>query len=158
MLFFFFQAEDGIRDGRVTGVQTCALPIYRRIVHDECGDEHGRESPRVSTSHRISRNMFERSVYRVLSSWGWNGSIVIGEPMIVVTHYLAALAQHIVLDRPQAFGMGLDDLAREVPGVPSDQKQVSALVSAIRRLRSRQPTGISSMCLSYPRPGSPNTR
>src|SRR5260370_2110907 len=26
--FFFFQAEDGIRDSRVTGVQTCALPIY----------------------------------------------------------------------------------------------------------------------------------
>src|SRR5689334_23748078 len=25
---FFFQAEDGIRDGTVTGVQTCALPIY----------------------------------------------------------------------------------------------------------------------------------
>src|SRR5580704_18475014 len=25
---FFFQAEDGIRDGRVTGVQTCALPIW----------------------------------------------------------------------------------------------------------------------------------
>src|SRR5690625_7975904 len=27
MCFFFFQAEDGIRDGHVTGVQTCALPI-----------------------------------------------------------------------------------------------------------------------------------
>src|SRR6266487_63357 len=27
---FFFQAEDGIRHGRVTGVQTCALPIYAR--------------------------------------------------------------------------------------------------------------------------------
>src|SRR5438874_7664968 len=27
-LFFFFQAEDGIRDLYVTGVQTCALPIY----------------------------------------------------------------------------------------------------------------------------------
>src|SRR5207253_7755793 len=25
---FFFQAEDGIRDGHVTGVQTCALPIF----------------------------------------------------------------------------------------------------------------------------------
>src|SRR5207249_6005679 len=25
---FFFQAEDGIRDRNVTGVQTCALPIY----------------------------------------------------------------------------------------------------------------------------------
>src|SRR5690348_10184943 len=29
--FFFFQAEDGIRDGRVTGVQTCALPIYNNL-------------------------------------------------------------------------------------------------------------------------------
>src|SRR6266536_2694396 len=28
--FFFFQAEDGIRDPLVTGVQTCALPISRR--------------------------------------------------------------------------------------------------------------------------------
>src|SRR5437868_14240577 len=27
---FFFQAEDGIRDRNVTGVQTCALPIYSR--------------------------------------------------------------------------------------------------------------------------------
>src|SRR2546426_9791028 len=27
--FFFFQAEDGIRDYKVTGVQTCALPIWR---------------------------------------------------------------------------------------------------------------------------------
>src|SRR6266446_10077304 len=27
-MFFFFQAEDGIRDYKVTGVQTCALPIY----------------------------------------------------------------------------------------------------------------------------------
>src|SRR5437870_6970806 len=40
MFFFFFQAEDGIRDGHVTGVQTCALPIYAlspisrpRLVH-----------------------------------------------------------------------------------------------------------------------------
>src|SRR5690348_17514034 len=31
---FFFQAEDGIRDGRVTGVQTCALPILVRPLLD----------------------------------------------------------------------------------------------------------------------------
>src|SRR2546425_6337768 len=31
-MFFFFQAEDGIRDKLVTGVQTCALPISRRGV------------------------------------------------------------------------------------------------------------------------------
>src|SRR2546422_10951778 len=29
-LYFFFQAEDGIRDVAVTGVQTCALPIFDR--------------------------------------------------------------------------------------------------------------------------------
>src|SRR6266542_6972510 len=29
LFFFFFQAEDGIRDATVTGVQTCALPILR---------------------------------------------------------------------------------------------------------------------------------
>src|SRR5690625_7113951 len=28
---FFFQAEDGIRDGHVTGVQTCALPIFQQL-------------------------------------------------------------------------------------------------------------------------------
>src|SRR6266498_6091933 len=28
VFFFFFQAEDGIRDADVTGVQTCALPIW----------------------------------------------------------------------------------------------------------------------------------
>src|SRR5258708_27209974 len=35
-LFFFFQAEDGIRDDLVTGVQTCALPISAgacRVAH-----------------------------------------------------------------------------------------------------------------------------
>src|SRR2546429_4372648 len=44
-LIFFFQAEDGIRDVAVTGVQTCALPIYsRRPEHNSgplgasCGD------------------------------------------------------------------------------------------------------------------------
>src|SRR5437879_8018489 len=30
-LFFFFQAEDGIRDTSVTGVQTCALPIFALV-------------------------------------------------------------------------------------------------------------------------------
>src|SRR5687767_16008707 len=33
MLFFFFQAEDGIRDKLVTGVQTCALPIFREVAN-----------------------------------------------------------------------------------------------------------------------------
>src|SRR5207253_4587811 len=51
LLFFFFQAEDGIRDGHVTGVQTCALPIYlderpeqpRADADGEGGQGHGGE-------------------------------------------------------------------------------------------------------------------
>src|SRR5437870_7365620 len=35
--FFFFQAEDGIRDGHVTGVQTCALPILARFNLTQAG-------------------------------------------------------------------------------------------------------------------------
>src|SRR5438876_5804038 len=42
--FFFFQAEDGIRDGRVTGVQTCALPI--------CADESSVIHTRMIRLHR----------------------------------------------------------------------------------------------------------
>src|SRR5256884_4766763 len=38
VFFFFFQAEDGIRDVAVTGVQTCALPISLLIADEiQCG-------------------------------------------------------------------------------------------------------------------------
>src|SRR2546430_11249365 len=33
-IIFFFQAEDGIRDLTVTGVQTCALPIFVVVTHE----------------------------------------------------------------------------------------------------------------------------
>src|SRR5689334_24481521 len=35
---FFFQAEDGIRDATVTGVQTCALPIYLHVSFERYRD------------------------------------------------------------------------------------------------------------------------
>src|SRR5262249_56509840 len=47
--FFFFQAEDGIRDWSVTGVQTCALPIYF--------DSRGHSAP--------SRNLLQRQLSTV---------------------------------------------------------------------------------------------
>src|SRR5206468_8596018 len=45
VFFFFFQAEDGIRDLIVTGVQTCALPIFRSTA----------TRPSARTRPRISR-------------------------------------------------------------------------------------------------------
>src|SRR2546429_1283193 len=40
VVFFFFQAEDGIRDVAVTGVQTCALPISSEVGGNEQQTEH----------------------------------------------------------------------------------------------------------------------
>src|SRR2546429_3158662 len=50
--FFFFQAEDGIRDVAVTGVQTCALPIYQSRARE---GGHRRQAARrpVSPAQRI---------------------------------------------------------------------------------------------------------
>src|SRR5437870_11540605 len=52
MRYFFFQAEDGIRDGHVTGVQTCALPIsfaVRRDVAPDCERIFWRRSSAISS-------------------------------------------------------------------------------------------------------------
>src|SRR5256885_13194501 len=52
-LFFFFQAEDGIRDYKVTGVQTCALPIWpdRRPAFARWGASVGNNRGRIR--HRL---------------------------------------------------------------------------------------------------------
>src|SRR5205085_8877911 len=41
IFFFFFQAEDGIRDLTVTGVQTCALPIFAIAARHEASAASG---------------------------------------------------------------------------------------------------------------------
>src|SRR3712207_7893591 len=54
---FFFQAEDGIRDIGVTGVQTCALPISRWRVPDGEGDGHEPGVERIwrlATQHQLA--------------------------------------------------------------------------------------------------------
>src|SRR5690606_41100284 len=57
VFFFFFQAEDGIRDFHVTGVQTCALPIFLRPRRrfSGCG-----RRPRGPTSALRTRGLRER--------------------------------------------------------------------------------------------------
>src|SRR5690348_17662667 len=53
--FFFFQAEDCIRDGRVTGVQTCALPIYLYQAYQRWCQETGKDKP-------LATNSFSRQI------------------------------------------------------------------------------------------------
>src|SRR5690606_39462752 len=63
---FFFQAEDGIRDFHVTGVQTCALPIYYRkdgspfwndLYISPVLDEHGEVTHFVGVQNDISEEI-----------------------------------------------------------------------------------------------------
>src|SRR5688572_31732211 len=62
--FFFFQAEDGIRDLTVTGVQTCALPIYRpehlvhaREPHQGACDQHPDDVHALDVDARDARGV-----------------------------------------------------------------------------------------------------
>src|SRR5207247_8273455 len=49
LFFFFFQAEDGIRDPLVTGVQTCALPIY--ALRGDCRTERDARGQAIRCRH-----------------------------------------------------------------------------------------------------------
>src|SRR5256885_9095107 len=55
-LFFFFQAEDGIRDYKVTGVQTCALPILRPALLTEV--PRNSHEPRRARGDHLFRRLF----------------------------------------------------------------------------------------------------
>src|SRR5437870_3262028 len=79
-LRFFFQAEDGIRGGHVTGVQTCALPILERA------DQFRPGSPPVLTSDTYSDAFNEVKALGIVNSTAssadealtgrfWNGAI-----------------------------------------------------------------------------------
>src|SRR5256885_11393611 len=79
--FFFFQAEDGIRDYKVTGVQTCALPILtvekiaapfpRRSLTMSCSRRKGPRSGsrRLSTSSWVDRSEERRVGKECRSRW-----------------------------------------------------------------------------------------
>src|SRR2546430_2234373 len=74
--FFFFQAEDGIRDLTVTGVQTCALPIsvVYRGRQTKCRPLVTRCQRGVTAGGRMRRN--RPCIYRSLRSSGDRKSVV----------------------------------------------------------------------------------
>src|SRR5437870_9593545 len=78
LFFFFFQAEDGIRDGHVTGVQTCALPIWQLEPRAGTGAQHKPwaefEAPswiKFSLSYGTPFTLLAGQQYSVLQGTGW---------------------------------------------------------------------------------------
>src|SRR3712207_8480484 len=72
-MFFFFQAEDGIRDIGVTGVQTCALPIYA-----DAAMYHAKSRGRARYGV-FSESMRERALERLSLETSLRGAATRGE-------------------------------------------------------------------------------
>src|SRR5207245_7406962 len=67
-LFFFFQAEDGIRDATVTGVQTCALPISLDGTHGDpvlVHESHPAQTERLAALARPRAHEYDSCTRRV---------------------------------------------------------------------------------------------
>src|SRR5207237_4115404 len=75
--FFFFQAEDGIRDSSVTGVQTCALPISCCVeigtsIGISLAPQHGRDQEHLLKKADLALRSEERRVGKECRS-RWSG-------------------------------------------------------------------------------------
>src|SRR5690606_40028738 len=88
-VFFFFQAEDGIRDFHVTGVQTCALPIFDPACERQFGvpaadlcaligspyaslmEPEARYKLHDDIQLQLAQRSEERRVGKECRSWGW---------------------------------------------------------------------------------------
>src|SRR5437762_10078061 len=66
VFFFFFQAEDGIRDTSVTGVQTCALPISNKLAL-KAGYSYCEATEAFQISYEIPPAQLTPGVYRNVS-------------------------------------------------------------------------------------------
>src|SRR2546430_3768950 len=99
-MFFFFQAEDGIRDLTVTGVQTCALPIssalrqaYEEQWHRENDPKLGERLPFAETTTFTAPHFDGTRVHL----WNFFEAVRTRKPVVedVVFGHHAALACHM---------------------------------------------------------------
>src|SRR5256885_2857501 len=117
--FFFFQAEDGIRDYKVTGVQTCALPIFYSSAYSapgamRAGFEVYRAFDRDAEDNRDTLKRNGKLTVPVLAVYGTisNSGPLVEEMMHEVAETVTGLrvprsAHWIAEENPLAFTEGL---------------------------------------------------
>src|SRR5438876_6192822 len=113
---FFFQAEGGIRDGRVTGVQTCALPISLTFFGD------GATSEGAFHEGANFAGVFQAPLVLFCNNNGW----AISTPVGAQTHAEA------LVDKAAGYG---------IPGVRVDGGDVLAVYEATREAVERARAG-----------------
>src|SRR5256886_3641038 len=104
VIFFFFQAEDGIRDLTVTGVQTCALPIFEQHASVAIKDPDGKLTIWSSTQtphylHRALAKVLEMppAHIRVIATPNGGGFGGKSDPF---NHEIVVAKAALLLDRP----------------------------------------------------------
>src|SRR6266446_4730517 len=177
--YFFFQAEDGIRDYKVTGVQTCALPIWRRgvrglpapvpIERADCGVsarvQHarrfrsprcGRESKRPTRTWRSSMHsiidMAERRLTKLRWALGINGVLAIAFGVVILIWPGISLLALTILFGAYAAATGVVGLAAVISGTVKEGRGwlvLSSLLGIAVGVLVLLWTGISALALLY---------
>src|SRR5690625_4278389 len=106
-VIFFFQAEDGIRDGHVTGVQTCALPISLDGIPDFILDVATTLGIPDAGKQLVERTQEDLDAAIALSSQ-------VANPPRIAFVYMRGTAGLYLLGGP---GSGADDLIEAVGGI-----------------------------------------
>src|SRR5947209_17970158 len=155
MLFFFFQAEDGIRDIGVTGVQTCALPISGALIPEftkvfvSTTSRHVREVTNCSKHGGASLNILSGFVAGNFSAF-WMGLVIM--VLMFVSYYFSKNPALLSL-MPPAFlfaapifafglvafgflGMGPVTIAVDSYGPVTDNAQSVYELSQIERVKN----------------------
>src|SRR6266566_9474301 len=130
--FFFFQAEDGIRDYKVTGVQTCALPIcvidpqgtaarplyqtegllYMSYVQAAVYDAATKIGHRYAPYHRFSARAGNASLQAAVIAAAYNTLVFyLGDPGGTLTAKYAASIAALPDDRTTARGIAVGQAA-----------------------------------------------
>src|SRR5258707_12231707 len=108
-MFFFFQAEDGIRDIGVTGVQTCALPILKPEIMIPLVGFKKELDLQVEVVHRVAKEVMAEKKVKL--------NYLVGT-MIEIPR--GALTADEIAQSAQFFSFGTNDLTQTCLGMSRD--------------------------------------
>src|SRR2546426_11168583 len=101
LFFFFFQAEDGIRDYKVTGVQTCALPIFPGWLDSWQVDLERGPLPRLAVHPDVAAALLHDAVHGREPEARALAEFLGGEERLEQTRPFPAVHTHTPVGHPQ---------------------------------------------------------